>query len=327
MQPYARRSMPVAFFGMALGTLALSNAWRAANRLWHLTPVATNLLTGGALALWIALLVAYGLNWVRQPAAAIRELRDPQQSSYFALMPTSSLLAACAILPFTRVAAIAVFVASVVMQLSWGVVAHGRFWKGTDHPSGRTPALYLSSVAPNFVAGATAAALGWDQLGALFFGAGVVYWILIETLILNGVASSREMDRALRPAIGVQLAPPVVGGLAWLSLHPGAPDMFSHLLLGYGLYQVLLVLRLLPWILERPFAPSYWAFSFGVAALPTMAMRMVEWGETGVIAWLAPGLFIVANLIIALLVAKTLGLLLRGRLLPMTSGLPGEKSM
>jgi hypothetical protein len=28
-----------------------------------------------------------------------------------------------------------------------------------------------------------------------------------------------------------------------------------------------------------------------------MAMRMVEWGETGVIAWLAPGLFIAANLI------------------------------
>jgi len=295
MRSHARRSIPVAFFGMALGTLTLSDAWRAADRLWHLTPVANNLLTAGAL--WFALLVAYALKWVRQPAAAMRELRDPEQSSYFALMPTSSLLAVSAMLAFRRVAAIAIFVISEVMQLSWGVVAHGRFWKGTDHPPGRTPALYLSAVAPNFVASATAAALGWDQLGALFFGVGVVYWFLIETLILNGVANSHEMDRALRPAIGVQLAPPVVGGVAWLSLHPGAPDMFSHLLLGYGLYQVLLVLRLLPWILERPFAPSYWAFSFGVAALPTMAMRMVEWGETGVIAWLAPGLFIAANLI------------------------------
>ncbi len=116
--------------------------------------------------------------------------------------------------------------------------------------------------------------------------------------------------------LGIQLAPAVVGGGSWMALTTGAPDVFAFLLLGYGLYQALLLLRLLPWIREQGFIPGYWAFSFGVAALPALAMRMVERGATGLVAGLAPLLFIAANLVFALLVAMTLALLGRGRLLP-----------
>jgi len=37
------------------------------------------------------------------------------------------------------------------------------------------------------------------------------------------------------------------------------------MLLGYGLFQALL-LRLLPWIVRQPFAPSCWAFTFDLSA-------------------------------------------------------------
>jgi tellurite resistance protein len=67
--------------------------------------------------------------------------------------------------------------------------------------------------------------------------------------------------------------------------------------------------------------PAYWAFSFGVAALPTMALRMVERGATGPVEWAAPVLFIAANVIIAILAVKTLGLLVRGKLIPATAAI------
>jgi tellurite resistance protein len=124
------------------------------------------------------------------------------------------------------------------------------------------------------------------------------------------------MPEALRPLLGVQLAPPVVGGVTYLSLSSGTPDLFALILLGYGLYQALLLLRLLPWIRQQAFVPGYWAFSFGVAALPTMAVRMVERGSTGLLEWIAPVLFVAANVVIGILVVKTLGLLVRGRLIP-----------
>jgi tellurite resistance protein len=62
--------------------------------------------------------------------------------------------------------------------------------------------------------------------------------------------------------------------------------------------------------------PGYWAFSFGVAALPTMVLRMLERGAAGPLEWAAPVLFIAANVIIGVLVVKTVGLLVQGKLLP-----------
>jgi tellurite resistance protein len=61
------------------------------------------------------------------------------------------------------------------------------------------------------------------------------------------------------------------------------------------------------------FAPSYWSFSFGIAALPAMAMRMVERHATGPIAWLAVALFVIANLVFCVLIWKTVTLIVVNR--------------
>jgi len=78
--------------------------------------------------------------------------------------------------------------------------------------------------------------------------------------------------------------------------------------------QALILFRLASWIREQPFGAGYWAFSFGVTALPLAAMRMLEHGATGAIAGIALPLFVLANLFIAALLG-TFVVLLRGRLL------------
>ena len=60
---------------------------------------------------------------------------------------------------------------------------------------------------------------------------------------------------------------PANGGRAGSILRPRLPpDLFAQALMGYGLFQALLMLRLLPWIARQPFAPSYWAFTCGFGA-------------------------------------------------------------
>jgi tellurite resistance protein len=49
----------------------------------------------------------------------------------------------------------------------------------------------------------------------------------------------------------------MVGAVAYLGVNGGVPDLVAHALVGYGLLQALLLLRLLPWIMEQPFAVSY----------------------------------------------------------------------
>jgi len=289
-----RGPMPVAFFGIAVGLFALANAWRVASRIWPVPASVAQLLTLGAFAVWLVLGAAYAHKWIAHRAEARAELQHPVQSSFVALVPVSALLAAGALLNYSHVAAVALFWLAAASGLALGVFLQGRL----------------------FVAATASAAFGWHQLGMLFFGAGALSWLAIESLILHRAAVHEALPEALRPTLGIQLAPPVVGGVAYLSLTSGAPDLFAYLLLGYGIYQALLLLRLLPWIRQQAFAPSYWAFSFGVAALPTMAMRMVERGASGQEAWLAAGLFVLANLAIAVLVVMTLRQLWQGKLLP-----------
>ena len=312
----ARGSIPVSFFGIAVGALAYANAWRVAVRIWALPVSIAQLLTVSALAVWLVILLAYGRKWLLHADEARAEIEHPVQSSFAALGPVSSLLAAIALLDYSRPAAIILLAVAIVGQLALGVFLHGRFWQGGRKPELVTPAIYLPAVASSFVAGTAAAAFGWTQVGVWFFGAGLLSWLAIESLVLHRSAVHEPLPEVLRPTLGIQLAPPVVGGVAYLSISSGAPDLFAQILLGYGLYQAILLLRLLPWIRKHPFAPSYWAFSFGVAALPTLAMRMVERGGSGPVEWLAPILFVLANVAIGTLVVKTLGLLLRGTLLP-----------
>ncbi|WP_277184519.1 dicarboxylate transporter/tellurite-resistance protein TehA [Caballeronia sp. BR00000012568055] len=311
-----RAPLPVAFFGIAVGILALAGAWRAAAKIWTLPHAVPVMLTAGALALWIALMAAYAHKWLTHRDDAIAEMRHPVQSSFAALAPVSTLLAAQAVQAYSHGLAIALFAIGALSQLALGAYLHGRVWQGGRKPELTTPAMYLPTVAPSFVAATAAAGLGWTQLGAIFFGAGVFSWLAIESMILHRAAVHDPLPEALRPSLGIQLAPPVVGGVSYLAITHGVPDVFAYMLLGYGLYQALMLSRLVPWIRQQAFAPSYWAFSFGVAALPTMAIRMVERGATGAMELLALGLFLAGNVVIGILIAGTIRAMLNGKLLP-----------
>jgi tellurite resistance protein len=137
--------------------------------------------------------------------------------------------------------------------------------------------------------------------------------------VLHRAAVHEPLPEALRPSLGIQLAPPVVGGVSYLAITHGVPDTFAYMMLGYGLYQALMLARLIPWIRQSTFTPSYWAFSFGAAALPTMAIRMLERGATGPMAWIAPVAFVLANVVIGLMVAGTVRAIVQGKLLPATN--------
>jgi len=96
----ARGPIPVSFFSIAVGLLALAAAWRVATPLWHLPPEAAQALTWAGIAVWLVLLAMYAAKWLRHPADAQAELEHPVQSSFAALGPVASMLAAVALLPY-----------------------------------------------------------------------------------------------------------------------------------------------------------------------------------------------------------------------------------
>lgn len=304
-------TVPVSLFGIPVGHLGLAGAWHVAARIWNFPSLVANALAILGGMAWLVLLAVYANKWYRHPAKAKQEARDPVQSSFVSLGLISTMLVAMSVLQVSRPAAVALFLASLAGQLVLDAWLVGRAWQGGQGADFVTPALYLPAVGQNFVAASGAMALGWPQIAAWLFGCGALSWLATESIVLARAATREPLPADLRSAMGVQLAPPVVGGVAYLGLTTGVPDLVANMLFGYGLYQAVLLLRLWPWVRLPTFSAGYWSMSFGVTALPTMAMRMVERGDSGPIAWVAPILFAAANLVIAYLALSSLRLLVR----------------
>ncbi|MEP7042140.1 MAG: dicarboxylate transporter/tellurite-resistance protein TehA [Dokdonella sp.] len=308
--------VPASFFGIVVGLAGLGSAWRVAARIWSLPSWIGESILALAVLVWLLVTLFYAGKWMWARAQALAEFRHPVQCCFIGLGGVATLLIAIAAVPYSSAIAWCLFALGVAAQLGFAIYRTGSLWQGGRDHAATTPVLYLPMVAGNFAATIALGALGQPSWGALFFGGGLFTWFAVESVLLHRLYVHDSMPPALRPTLGIQLAPPVVGAAAWLSINGGAPDLFAQALLGYGLLQVLILVRLSSWIRQQPFGASYWAFSFGATAVALAALRMLEHGVTGAVAQLAWPLFVAANLFIAALAVGTLVLLLRGRLLP-----------
>jgi tellurite resistance protein len=308
--------VPAAFFGIVLGLAGLGNAWRAAHQVWQLPALVGEILMALAAIVWAVLLLLFILKWIFARTEAVGEAFHPVQCCFIGLAGVSTMLVALAALPYSRRAAIILFGIGAAFTLGFALWRTGMLWQGEREHAATTPVLYLPTVAGGFVTAIGASALGHADWGQFAFGVALFSWLAIESVLLHRLYTIATLPAPLRPTLGIQLAPATVGAVAYLGVNGGVPDLAAHALVGYGLIQALLLLRLLPWIMQQPFAASYWGFTFGATALATAPIRMVGHGDTGAIAQLAPVLFVGANIAVGLIALATLRLIVQGRLLP-----------
>jgi tellurite resistance protein len=295
--------VPAGFFGIVLGLAGLGSGWRLAAHIWSITPFIGEAVSLLAATVWLLLMILYVAKWIWLRAEALAEFHHPVLCCFVGIVPVTTALVGWVIRPYWYPPAVVLAGVGVVGQLVFGVYRTGALWQGGRDHGTTTPTLVLS-------------AFGHSSWAVPFFGAGLLSWLAIESVLLHRLYVVSELPPLLRPTLGIQLAPPAVGCAAYFSIAPGPPDLFAQGLIGYALFQALVLIRLLPWIARQPFSASYWAFSFGVSALGLDMLRCVERGDTGPLAIAAPYVFAIANIIIGALAAGTLLQMLRGKLLP-----------
>lgn len=308
-------NLPAGYFGMVLGTIGMGFAWRYASTLWPVSPWPGEILVMLAVVIWFLLSVAYLSRALRFPQSVLAEMRHPVMSSFVSLFPATTLLVAIGFVPWYRPLSLGLFGVGVVVQLGYAAWQSAGLWRGKHPQEATTPGLYLPTVANNFISAMACGALGFHDAGLVFLGAGVFSWLSLEPVILQRLRSAGELPGALRTSLGIQLAPALVACSAWLSVNGGQADTFAKMLFGYGLLQLLFMLRLLPWYLSQPFNASFWSFSFGVSALATTGLHLGQSSASGFFHAIAVPLFIFTNGIIALLLVRTFVLLMQGKLL------------
>lgn len=300
--------VPASFFGMPLGTIALGIAWQAAVPVWHVPGAIGDTLVVAGTALWAVLVLAYAAKWLWNRAVAKIEWTHPVQCCFVGLAGVVGSLASVGLVHLAQPLSFVLFAAGAAWTIAFAVWRTGGLWQGGRAEETTTPVLYLPSVAGSLVTASAAAAQGLPGWGQLAFGAGVLSWLAIESVLMHRLYTAPAMAPALRPTLGIQLAPPAVAAVAYLNVGGGAPDLVANALFGYAVLQALVAIRLLPWLRAAGATPGWWGFSFASAALPTVALKLVAHGDTGPAATLAPILFVAGNLVIAALVVMTVRL-------------------
>jgi tellurite resistance protein len=305
---------PVALFAIPVGFFALGGAWRRAAQFgWTCAGPVGDGLAAFALAVLAVLLLIYLLKCLHHPQAVAAEFTHPLAASLTALIPLSCLLCIISYGVPGHPGWLLLTLATLALQ---GVIAlriAALIANAALPAEAYTPALYVPPLAGGLVGGMALQVLGYPGWAALLFGMGLASWALLEIRVLNRLFEGTTPE-ALRPTIGLELAPATVGTLAVATLWPRLSGELLIIGLGIATAPLVAVLARYRWWRQVPFGLGFWSFSFPAGAFAAVMVEVVHRGHWP--AAVAGVALAVATAVIGYLALRTLRLLAQGRLIP-----------
>ncbi|MCV6597789.1 MAG: SLAC1 anion channel family protein [Mangrovicoccus sp.] len=298
LPPSGLAHFPISYFAVARGVMGLALALHAAGLTW--ASAAITLLGAALLA---GLFTALALKAKRFPAALKAEWNHPVRLAFFPATNISLLLLATVMQQGAPglatliwwIGALAQAVLTLVVVSAW--ISHRAFGAGQLSPAWFIPAV------GNVVAPLAGAPLGFMELSWYFFAVGMMFWLVLLTLVFNRLIFHDPLPEKLRPTLVILIAPPAVAFSAWLGLNGGELDAVGRVLYNAGLFFTALVTLQLPALLRQPFGLPLWALSFPAAAMTSASFRFAALSGSALHLWLAYGLLLA---LIALIIRLSL---------------------
>ncbi|MCR8549391.1 SLAC1 anion channel family protein [Salipiger sp. P9] len=313
--PHSRLAhFPVTFFASVMGLAGLALALHRAELSFGWAHWASHAALWAAVADFLMIAVFFALKALREPKAFMGEWHHPVKLAFFPAISISILLIATAMRPVSADAARVVWVVGMLLQgtLTLAVLSGWIGHRPFQHIH-ISPAWFIPAVG-NIVVPVAGVSLGFPETSWLFFSAGLVFWIVLLTLVMNRLIFHDPLPGRLVPTLVILIAPPAVAFLSWLQLNGGVLDGFARVLYYTTLVFLGLVLTQAPGILKLPFAMSWWALSFPVAALTISTLRYAELAQLPALV-AAGGVFLAVLLVIvAYLILRTGLAILRGEI-------------
>jgi tellurite resistance protein len=301
---------PISFFAIVMGLAGLTLATRAAEHALQLGPIASTWVLLATVVAFGVIGLFYAAKALRHPGAVAAEWAHPVRIAFFPAISISLLLIATAAAPLYPAEAEIGWLVGVAAQgaLTLAVVAS---WIGHRpfQPVHLSPAWFIPAVG-NVLAPVAGAGFGYVELSWLFFSVGLVFWLVLLTLVFNRLVFHDPLPGRLTPTLVILIAPPAVAFVAYLRLG-GEIDPFARILLNAGYMFFAVVATQAVRIGRLPFALSFWALSFPIAALAIASLMFAE--RTGSAAHEVIGLALWALLavVVAGLAGRTLAAVAR----------------
>lgn len=304
---------PITFFAIVMGLLGLTLALRASAPVLGWTEVVAEVMVWVAVGVMVTIAAFYLAKLLRHPRAVIEEWQHPVRIAFFPTMTISLLLLATALRdthpalsePLWIVGAAGQAVLTIAVVTGW--ISHRSFQVGH-----LTPAWFIPAVG-NVIVPVAGARMGYIELSWLFFAGGMMFWGVLLTLVMNRLVFHDPIPARLFPTMVILIAPPSVAFVAYIAM-VGAVDGFARSLIYIAYIFAALVVAQIPRLARIPFALSWWALSFPLAALSIASFLFARLEGTAAHQAIGLGVLVILILVVIGLVYRTVLATLRGEI-------------
>ncbi|MBV7409876.1 SLAC1 anion channel family protein [Maritimibacter sp. DP1N21-5] len=305
---------PVTFFAVVMGLMGLALALNAAAPFSPWTEILSQGVFWSALGIFAVIAALYGSKLAAHFAAVKAEWQHPVKLAFFPTFSISLLLTATALLELAPAVAQGLWLVGVVGQgvltiaVVSGWISHRSFEVGH-----LTPAWFIPAVG-NVIVPVAGVRMGYLETSWLFFSGGMMFWGVLLTMVMNRLVFHDPIPARLFPTMVILIAPPSVAFVSYVGL-VGHVDGFARVLISLAYIFAALVLAQVPRLVRLPFALSWWALSFPLAALAIASFLFAR--LEGTTFHLAAGFFVLLLLVVVVigLGLRTILGLIRGEIL------------
>ncbi|MEO5342149.1 MAG: SLAC1 anion channel family protein [Gammaproteobacteria bacterium SHHR-1] len=302
--PERLQYFPISFFAMIMGLAGLSIAWRKAQQVLGISPALDSLVGLLAGLAFIALAGLYLGKFLNYPDAVEEELKHPIKLNFFPTISISLILLSVIALPYSHGLAAALWIVGSLLHLlltqyvlnSW--IHHEHYEIHHINPAWFIP------VVGNVLIPITGMDLGYPEISWFFFSTGIIFWLVLFTIIFNRVLFHHPLPDRLMPTFFILIAPPAAGFIAYVKLN-GDIDNFARVLYYGGLFLTLMFFTQGRRFVKLPFALSWWAYSFPIAAITIATLLMFERTGAEMFLYLGISLLALLSLIVCYLIYRT----------------------
>ncbi len=296
--------LPVALFAMVMGLSGLTLVWQKSAEVLATPAAIGTLLALTTAAVFVILAGAYTLKALRHPDAVRAELNHPVKLSFFPAISISLVLLGTALRHLAPSLALGLWGLGALLHLLLTLYVVGRWMHHEQFEINHiNPAWFIPAVG-NILVPIAGVGFGQITVSWFFFSIGIIFWLVLLTIVFYRMFFHAPLPDRLLPTLFIMIAPPAAGFIAWSQL-AGELDPLGRILVNIGLFLTLLLLTQARRFAALPFALSFWAYSFPLAAMTVASFIYYQATDLVALRWLSTGLLALTTLLIAWLIVLT----------------------
>jgi len=295
----------VSFLAICLGLVGFTLAWQKAENILKLPITISNYLLYFTIFVMATVLGTYILKIIIYPQEVKKEFNHPIKLNFYPILAKLLLITSLIYLGINMPVSKYLWWGGVVLQFIFTIIIMSSWIKHEKYEIDHLNASWFIPVVGSIIIPIAGVNHFSPELSWFFFSIGFFWWLILTVLVFNRIIFHRPVQEKLIPTMFILFAPPAIGFIALTKLLGGLNPV-GNMLYYFGAFLFILIIFQVKMFSKIKFNLPWWAYSFPLDALTIATLLMYH--ESGLLffkiaSWI---IFIFLNLIILLLITKTI---------------------